>query len=435
MLAAMSAELADDWPIVWLIDSVVAACSRTADAIVGLEFAEPARDLDDLADRRGGRRRVLLDALHLRGDVVGGRLGLLGQFLHLAGHHREALPRLAGPGRLDRRVQGQQVGLLGDRGDRLDDVADLPAGVGEPADHLVGGPGGPRGSARRPGPPRRRVPAIFWSDAAHRRGAGRDRAHVAGDLVGGRDDLRRTAPRSPWRSTMIWIAVLVSARWRARPCAAESPISRTVAAILSTNRLNERPPSVNSSCPLVSSRWVRSPSPSAMSARRSCRAPSGRMIDSASRIGEHDRDAAARGCRPGWRSRPVRWPCGRRGACAAASFCRAPASSRSTPPRSRRTGRAPDRRPDRWPCRPGPACRPGRRRSPGRPWPGTSAKADRIVATSACSAAVSGSAAIMSTSVAKLAIDARNAARSGAVSAVASGARGGCRRRTRPASR
>src|SRR4028118_1346074 len=37
-----------------------------------------------------------------------------GQVLDLVGDAREALARLAGPGRLDGGVQGQQVGLLGD---------------------------------------------------------------------------------------------------------------------------------------------------------------------------------------------------------------------------------------------------------------------------------------------------------------------------------
>ena len=38
----------------------------------------------------------------------------LGELLHLGGDHGEALAGLAGPRRLDRRVQRQQVGLPGD---------------------------------------------------------------------------------------------------------------------------------------------------------------------------------------------------------------------------------------------------------------------------------------------------------------------------------
>ena len=52
-------------------------------------------------------------------------LGLLGQLAHLFGHHREAAPVVAGARRLDRGVQRQQVGLLGDPGDVFYDGADL----------------------------------------------------------------------------------------------------------------------------------------------------------------------------------------------------------------------------------------------------------------------------------------------------------------------
>ena len=60
-------------------------------------------------------------------DRLGLALGALGQLADLVGHHREAPAVLAGPGRLDGRVQGQQVGLLGDVVDRLDHRADLLA--------------------------------------------------------------------------------------------------------------------------------------------------------------------------------------------------------------------------------------------------------------------------------------------------------------------
>ena len=47
-----------------------------------------------------------------------------GQRPHFIGHHRKAAPGLAGAGGFDGRVERQQVGLLGNRGDQLDDVAD-----------------------------------------------------------------------------------------------------------------------------------------------------------------------------------------------------------------------------------------------------------------------------------------------------------------------
>ncbi|MNH04357.1 hypothetical protein D3C79_636510 [compost metagenome] len=60
-------------------------------------------------------------------DFGGGVGGALGQRPHLVGNHGEASALLARTGRFDRRVQGQQVGLLGNRADgaedRLDGVA------------------------------------------------------------------------------------------------------------------------------------------------------------------------------------------------------------------------------------------------------------------------------------------------------------------------
>ena len=44
---------------------------------------------------------------------------------HLGGYDGEALPRLAGPGCLDRGVQREQVGLPGDVVDHLKDLVDL----------------------------------------------------------------------------------------------------------------------------------------------------------------------------------------------------------------------------------------------------------------------------------------------------------------------
>ena len=68
---------------------------------------------------------VGLDGAHQHLDLLGGVGGALGQALHLVGHHREAAPGLAGHRGLDRGVERQDVGLLGDVVDQLDDVADL----------------------------------------------------------------------------------------------------------------------------------------------------------------------------------------------------------------------------------------------------------------------------------------------------------------------
>ena len=63
---------------------------------------------------------------------VAGRL--VGQALHLVGHHGEALAGIAGPGRLDGGVQGQQIGLAGDVVDQFDHLADpLPRSRASPS--------------------------------------------------------------------------------------------------------------------------------------------------------------------------------------------------------------------------------------------------------------------------------------------------------------
>ena len=54
-----------------------------------------------------------------------GHHGALGQLAHLVRHHREAAARLARARRLDGRVQGQQVRLVGDLLDDLQDLADV----------------------------------------------------------------------------------------------------------------------------------------------------------------------------------------------------------------------------------------------------------------------------------------------------------------------
>ena len=53
--------------------------------------------------------------------------GTPGELAHLLGHDGEATALLADASGLDGGVEGQQVGLLGDSGDRVDDFADLLA--------------------------------------------------------------------------------------------------------------------------------------------------------------------------------------------------------------------------------------------------------------------------------------------------------------------
>src|SRR3954454_12704308 len=58
-----------------------------------------------------------LEPVERRAGLLDGARGGLGELAHLVGHDREASALLAGAGGLDGRVEPQQVGLVGDRGD------------------------------------------------------------------------------------------------------------------------------------------------------------------------------------------------------------------------------------------------------------------------------------------------------------------------------
>ena len=128
---------------------------------LGLDVGGAVGGVDDLVEHLGGLLDLLdalpqglagtanavaeavgavlhrLDAgLHL-GDEF---LDLVGQLLHLGGHHREALALLPGPGSLNGGVDGQDVGLVGDGDDlahALFDLADVPLEPGEGGVHLA----------------------------------------------------------------------------------------------------------------------------------------------------------------------------------------------------------------------------------------------------------------------------------------------------------
>src|SRR4051795_2638764 len=130
-----------------LLDARVHVVDRVADGLEGLarlldrgrRLVGTACALLDDVDREA---RLLLDLLDEGGDASRGGLGLLGQLAHLVGYDREAAALLAGAGRLDGRVERQQVGLRRDGGDGLDDAADLVRRVRQAADggrDLVGG--------------------------------------------------------------------------------------------------------------------------------------------------------------------------------------------------------------------------------------------------------------------------------------------------------
>jgi hypothetical protein len=63
---------------------------------------------------------------------------LFGQFLDLIGHNREPLAGFAGAGSFNRGIQGQQVGLLRNRGNDLDDLANLGRGISQFAHDVAG---------------------------------------------------------------------------------------------------------------------------------------------------------------------------------------------------------------------------------------------------------------------------------------------------------
>src|SRR3989441_8548899 len=101
-------------------------------------------------------RQVAADALEQRGRAVQGAARVLGRFAHVArlapallgefvnlvGHDREAAAVHARARRLDRGVQGQQVGLIRDEADGLRELLDLLGDVAQPvylARALLGG--------------------------------------------------------------------------------------------------------------------------------------------------------------------------------------------------------------------------------------------------------------------------------------------------------
>ena len=92
--------------------------------------------LGAVLDDANGLGGLVLDRADQLRDLVRGVLGLLGELAHLIGHDREPAALLARAGGLDRGVQREQVGLLGDPGDRRDDRADLLGLGSQLADRL-----------------------------------------------------------------------------------------------------------------------------------------------------------------------------------------------------------------------------------------------------------------------------------------------------------
>ena len=87
-----------------------------ADVLRGLFSlrTERFRMLGQLPDAAVCRRGFVLDVRHQLRDVGGGTGGALGQLAHLVGDHGETAPGFSGAGSLDRCVEGQKIGLVGD---------------------------------------------------------------------------------------------------------------------------------------------------------------------------------------------------------------------------------------------------------------------------------------------------------------------------------
>ena len=79
----------------------------------------------------GGLTAALLQAADDLLDFRRGGGRFLRQIAHLISHHGKATALIAGAGRFNRGVQRQQVGLLGDRADHLQHLADLFGLVGQ----------------------------------------------------------------------------------------------------------------------------------------------------------------------------------------------------------------------------------------------------------------------------------------------------------------
>src|SRR3954453_7411053 len=127
-------------------DALVHLADRGADAIERVaRLLDGARALlgarGPVGDDAHDPARLVLDLADQALDLARGPAGVLGEATDLVGDDREAAAVLAGAGGLDRRVEREQVRLLGDLGDALDDRADL-ARLALECGHGLGGGGG-----------------------------------------------------------------------------------------------------------------------------------------------------------------------------------------------------------------------------------------------------------------------------------------------------
>ena len=170
-------------------------------------------------DADHGVLRDFLKRLDDRGDVGGRLRRSIGEVANLLGYDRETASGIAGARRLDRGVERQQVGPLGDEVDGVDDAADL---VGALA-HLAASPSpiasSNRAAVRCPGwtaePWRRRLRRRARRGASPRRPVWRTRRPT------GSND------RAGWH----WTRALVAESLIARPLPATDWIERDICSI------------------------------------------------------------------------------------------------------------------------------------------------------------------------------------------------------------
>ena len=130
--------------------------------------------LDVLHDRLAARHlqrdasHLLLERQHDVARLVRRDGTLLGELAHFLGDDGEALPLLTGACRLDRRVEREQVRLVGELSDHRDELRDAP-------DALRRAPGSARRSRRRT-PSRRRGARWPWRSCADARSRSPSRA-------------------------------------------------------------------------------------------------------------------------------------------------------------------------------------------------------------------------------------------------------------------
>lgn len=101
-------------------------------------FADLANSLGETFNCRDGGASGSLDLGDLRGNPFRRLGGLRDQALYFGSDYGESLAGIAGSSRLDRGIQGHQIGLTGDVVDQIDHFADLLRDLGEALDLLRG---------------------------------------------------------------------------------------------------------------------------------------------------------------------------------------------------------------------------------------------------------------------------------------------------------